>query len=177
MIRDFSVKLKPSNGYARIAFVVSMSCSFALVLLSGIVPLYRGLVSLAGTVLLVTALAVYSKYMLPTYYYDIMVDSDGLPLFVVRQQIKRKSSTLCRISLAEVVEIEREEKSDRRLHKTPKGFVKYSYLPTLMPNVTHRITVVNDYESAEIRIEASDEFATFLKRCCEEAKMMNGKYE
>ena len=163
MIREFSVKLKPSNSKARIAFIACMSLSFAVILLSMILSVYRGIVSLVGVALLVSALTFYAKYLLPIYYYDITADYDGTPVFVVRQNIRDKASTLCRINIGDILDIEREDKAIRRAHKTDSGTLKYSYLPTFLPNVTYRLKVLNDYESAEIRIECSDEFAELLK--------------
>lgn len=162
MIREFSVKLKPTNNKARTVFIISMSLAFALIMLSTFIPLYKGVVNLVGLSLLVAAVTIYTKYISPIYYYDITFDSEGTPLFVVRQLIGKRQTTLCRIGLAEVVKIEKENATERCSHKTPYGFRKYNYLPTLAPDTTYRLTTMSRYEKSEIVIEASDEFAELL---------------
>ncbi len=162
MIREFSVKSKPSNGYARWMFIISMAGSLALILISTFAPLYKGIFSLAGVTLFAAALVLYTKYILPIYFYDITFDFENTPIFVVRQQAGKKNTTLCRIDLANIVKIEKQNRSERKAHKTPIGTVKYSYLPTLYPSVIYRLSVQSRYEKAEILIESSEEFADLL---------------
>ena len=151
-------------------FAACASLAFAFVLMSMIIPTYRGVVSFFGMGLLVAAITVYTRYVSPEYYYDITFDSEGTPLFVVRQIIGKRHTTLCRIGLGEIVKIEHETKDERNAHKTPYGFVKFNYVPTLMPNDTYRITTMSRYEKAEILIEASDEFVSLLRAYSAEAK-------
>lgn len=162
MIREFSVKPKPTNNKARATFVVCTACSFALITLSTFVPLYKGLVSLTGVVLLSFALMLYSKYIAPSYFYDITFDSEGVPLFVVRQLTGKRYTTLCRIALYEIVKIEKQSRDQRRKHKTPFDTKKYFYLPTLDPDTVYRITTSTRYEKSEILIESSEGFADLL---------------
>lgn len=170
MIREFSVKSKPSNNKARYTFVFCASFAFAFVLLSTFIPLYKGIVSLVGVALLSLALVIYTKYIAPVYYYDITFDSDGNSVFVVRQQTGKKHTTLCRISLHEIVGIEKQTAEQRREYKTPAGVIKYSYLPTLNPAEAYRITTSGRYERAEILIEVSDEFAEIIRSYSFEAR-------
>ncbi len=170
MIREFSIKPKPTNGKARAAFILCTVGSFALITISTVIPLYKGLVSLAGVVLLTLALVLYTKYIAPAYFYDIMLDSEGTPLFVVRQQTGKRYTTLCRIALHEIVKIEKQSKKQRREHKTPYEMKKYSYLPTLDPDEVYRITTSGRYERAEILIESSDGFAELLISYSAEAR-------
>ena len=162
MIREFSVKPKPSNNKARYIFVFCTSISFALILLSTFIPTYKGMVSLVGVSLLTLALMIYTKYIAPIYYYDITFDNEGNAVFVVRQQTGKKYTTLCRIALSEIVKIEKQTAEQMKTHKTPMGTVKYSYLPTLSPSLAYRITTSGRYERAEILIESSEEFADLL---------------
>ena len=170
MIREFSVKPKPTNNKARAIFIICTVCSFALITLSTFVPLYKGLVSLLGVVLLSFALMLYSKYIAPSYFYDITFDSEGAPLFVVRQLTGKRYTTLCRIALYEIVKIEKQSREQRRKHKTPFDTKKYSYLPTLDPEVVFRITTSTRYEKAEILIESSESFADLLASYSLEAR-------
>ena len=170
MIREFSVKSKSSNNIARALFIIFMSSSFALVLLSTLVINYKGVVSLFGVMMFSVALVLYTKYVAPIYYYDIFIDSDGQPLFIVRQQLGKKQSTLCRIGLNEITKINAESIKERREHKTALGVRKYSYLPTVAPTKAYRITTEGRYEKAEILIECSDEFADLLSDYSAQAK-------
>ncbi len=172
MIKEFSAKSKPSNNKARVLFVVCMSASFALIMLSTFLSLYRGVFSLLGVGFFAVALVLYAKYVSPIYYYDITFDSENTPIFVVRQQVGKKFSTLCRIDLADIIKIDKQTSKERREHKTPMGTVRYSYLPTLDPAVAYRITVRSRYEKAEILIESSEEFARLLMSYSGQAKDM-----
>jgi hypothetical protein len=120
--------------------------------------------------LFVAAITIYSRYVSPVYYYDITHDSEGTALFVVRQIIGRRETTLCRIALYEIVKIEEEDSKARSEHKTPYGYKKYSYLPTIMPKRCYRITSMSRYEKAEILIEASGEFIDLLRSYAAEAR-------
>ena len=178
MIREFSVHAKSTNKKAPMVFAACASLAFAFILMSMIIPSYRGVVSLLGMGLLVGAITVYTRYVSPEYYYDITFDSEGTPLLVVRQIIGKRHTTLCRIGLSEIVKIEQESAGERHRHKTPGGFVKFNYAPTLMPETTYRITTMSRYEKAEIIIEASEEFASLLRSYSAEAReLMSAREE
>jgi hypothetical protein len=170
MIREFSVKPKPSNNKARYAFIASMLVSFLLLMTSTLVSSYQGIVSLLGILFLVFALMIYTKYVSPVWFYDITYDTDGVPVFVVRQQIGKRHTTLCRIDLGSIVSVRKESAAERREHKTPQGVVKYTYMPSLDPAVSYRITTSSRYERAEILIESSEEFAGLLTAYAGEAR-------
>lgn len=172
MIREFSASPKPSNNKARTASCALLAAAIFIFFVSMSIPYYRGVVSFFAMVLLILGIFIYTKYISPIYYYDIMMDSEGTPLFIVRAMNGKRETTLCRIGLAEIRKIEREDRAERRAHKTPKGYVKYAYLPTLDPNSTYRLTTASRYEHAEIIIEASDEFASLLRVYSIEAREM-----
>ena len=162
-MQEFSVKLTPSNNKARVAFIALLMGAFVLFALSTLLPLYRGLVSLGGMACLVASLTLYTKYISPVYYYDFTDDGYGTLLFVVRQMIGKRQSTLCRISFGEIRKVERVTSSSAKEHKTPAGYRKYSYLPTLDPELSYRLTIENAYEKAEILIEVTDELAQMIE--------------
>ena len=168
-MQDFSVKLTPTNNKARTAFIALLMGAFVLFALSTLIPLYRGLVSLGGMVCLVASLTLYTKYISPVYYYDFTDDGYGTRLFVVRQMTGKRQTTLCRISFGEIKKVERETPEIRKGHKTPAGYRKYSYLPTLDPETSYRLTIENAYEKAEILIEVTDELAEMIKNYANEA--------
>ena len=169
MITEMSSKTQPSNNYARLIFAFCMSGGICLALLSTFIPFYKGIVALVGVILLVMAIAVFSKYIAVTYYYDITFDNIGTPIFVVRQMVGKRQSTLCRINIADIVRVENETLKQRIAHKTPEGYFKYSYLPTVAPKTTSRLIVEGKYEKAEIIIE-NEHYADLLMRIADEAR-------
>ena len=126
MITEMSTKMTPSNNYARLIFAFFASGGICLALLSTVIDLYKGVVALLGVVLLVTAIAFFSKYIASVYYYDITFDHNKVPIFVVRQVSGNRESTLCRIDIADIVKVEEESAKERRSHKTPFGYCKYN---------------------------------------------------
>lgn len=168
------LRLKPTNKKAKVAFSVLGACA----LIAFVAYYYMrnnaidkaSLVGLLGLVFLTASLTFYTKYMSAVYYYEIMHDAAGTPLFIVKQAVGKRISTLCRIALYEIIKIERTEPGERKAHKTADGHRKYSYIPTFMPNITYRLTVKSRYEKSEIYIEISDEFAEVLKGYTEEAR-------
>lgn len=170
MISEFSIKSKPSNNKAKWLFGISLVASFFVFAISSMIERYQGLIGLLALTLLVLSLTVYTKYVTPVFYYDLTTDCDGTPLFVVRQLIGKRETTLCRIGLAEIVKIEREDRSTRRTHKTQAGFMMYSYVPTLDPDVVYRLISSSIYEKAEILVEVSDEMASLIRKYSVEAR-------
>lgn len=162
MIREFSASPKPSNNKAKIASYTLFASAIIIFFVSMQIPRYRGVVSLFATVLLISGIVIFTRYISPVYHYDIMFDSEGTPLFIVRVMNGKRETTLCRIALYEIMKVEREDRAARRAHKTPKTHMKYVYLPTLDPDVSYRLTTASRYEKSEIIIEASEEFASLL---------------
>lgn len=172
MIKEFSASPRPSNNKAKASAYILFASAIIIFFVSMKIPHYRGVVSLFATVLLIAGILIYTRYISPLYYYDIMMDSEGTPLFVVRALNGKRETTLCRIALYEIMKVEREDRAARRAHKTPKTHMKYVYVPTLDPDVTCRLTTASRYERSEIIIEASEEFATLLRNYSIEAREM-----
>ena len=172
MIRDFSVRLKPTNSKAKRAFIFCLILAFVFFVISAVLPLYNGLVGLISLVFLVISLNAYTKYLSCIYYYDITTDSDGTPLFIVRQIVGKRETTLCRIELADVVSLDREDRETRIKHKTPKELSKFNYSPTMDPEVSYRMITNGRYEQAEIVLEFSDEMAEMILHYAELAREM-----
>ena len=170
MINEFSARVKSSNNNARVAFITLLALCGATVVAYSAIPLYKGLVGLVAIAFLTAAILIYTRYMAPTYYYDVTHDYEGTPIFVVRQVVGRRETTLSRITLSDIIAIDVEDAAARRAHKTEYGYRKYVYTPTLSPEKTCRITVRNRYESAEIVIESGDDFANLLRSYVNEAK-------
>ena len=172
MIREFSVKAKPSNNNAKIVFAILLVLAAVLVLVYSVIDLYRGIIGVIALAAIAAAVLIYTKYISSIYYYDVTFDYRGEPIFVVRQQTGKRQSTLARIGLADVSSIEFEESSATEKHVTKRGYVKYAYLPTLLPKRFCRLTAVSRYEKAEILVEISDELADLLRTYSDEARQL-----
>ena len=169
MINELSVHPKPTNKNAKIAFYILLAISACVTVVYLIVDTYRGIIGLGALIFITAAVLIYTKYLSCEYYYDVTTDSRG-PVFVVRQAIGKRMSTLCRIDIASIVKVQKETAQQRRAHKTPTGYKRYNYLPTLIPKQTYRLTSTSRYEKAEIVVEISDEFATLLMEYANEAR-------
>ncbi len=181
MINEFSTHPKPTNNKAKISFFVFLALfvfgTAAYILMRSLDIEKSGLIGFIPLVSVTVAVFFYNKYLGVEYFYDITLDSDGTALFVVRQLIGKRQSTLCRIALYEMATVEKETPEERKTHKTPAGYVKYSYIPTFLPDTTYRITSRSRYERSEIIIECSDEFAEMLKNYIMEAKGIEASRE
>ena len=172
MIKEITVHPKAKNHKARIAFLICILISAICFVTSALIAKYKGVVAFAGAGAFVSAMLFYTKYISVEFYYDIAFDSEGTPIFVVRQLIGKRQTTLCRLDLSSIVRIEYETAKERKVHKTEFGFVKYVYAPTLFPAESYRITARSRYEKCEIIIECSKEFSELLLSYSEEARAL-----
>ena len=177
MISELSLRAKPSNKKATAYAIGSLGGALICFIGSLFMDSFRWAPQLSAMILVVAGLVLLTRYVTPKFYYDVTVDSDGSPLFVVRQNIGKRKTTLCRIFLADIQKIEAESAEQRRAHKTPIGYVKYVYVPTFLPEDTFRITTVSRYERAEIIIECSEEFARLLSDHAAEARALRATEE
>ncbi|MBR7116269.1 MAG: hypothetical protein IKC87_00985 [Clostridia bacterium] len=169
MIAEFSLRPKAQNKralYLLIAFAIG-AAAFAIWYIA--TPVYRGVIGLGAMAFVIAAVFMYTKFIAVSYSYDIFIANDT-PLFTVRQLTGKRETTLCRIELRGITSVVRMTPEERKGHKTPTGYVKYNYCPTIGPDVTYMITYVTRYEKAEITIEANDEFADILMRYADEAR-------
>ena len=177
MINNFSVHPKPQNNNAKIACLIMTVISVLGFILYFMMDSYKGFAGVFALFCLATAILIYTKFISPEFYYDIISEEGIEPLFVVKQVIGKRTSTLCRIALADIVSVAYEDKKARREHKTERDTKKYVYAPTLFPKYTYRITLRSRYEKAEIIIECSEEFSAMLLDCSAEAKEMRANDE
>ena len=171
MITNLSVRPTPTNNKAKYLAIALLVGALATGILYSVMENFRGVVGLICLAFITAAIFVYTKYIAPVYNYDVVAEGNTY-LFVVRQTTGKRTTTLCRIDLASIRRIDRETEADRKAHKTPTGFISYVYCPTLAPDVTYLITSQTRYERAEIRIEASDDFAALLTEYAREAKAL-----
>ena len=170
MISEFSTHVRQTNNKARTLFFCLLGASALAAGGYVITPVYKGVVGMAALIIIVAAVFVYTKFLSSIFYYDITFDYRGEPLLVVRQITGRRQSTRARVGLKDIRAIKMESAEERKAHKTPMGYRKYTYFPTLGPSVSCRMTVISQYESSEVLIECTEEFAEMLRRYSEEAK-------
>lgn len=170
MINELSVSPKPQNRSAHICCAAFMSCFALCVVVYLSLDVYKGVVGLLSLVFLTVGIMLYTRYISVKYYYDVTFDENSKAVFVVRQLVGRRQTTLCCIYLSMVTSITRETKEERKAHKTPLGVRKYNYTPTLIPDLTYRIFSKSRVETCEICVEISDEYARLFAEYVEEAK-------
>ena len=170
MISEISTTPKPSNNKAKRLFLTFLLIAAALAAAYIASPSFKGIIGSLCLVAVVGAIYVYNRYMAAIYYYDVMIDSGGTPLFIIRQVIGKRETTLCRVELSSIVSVERVTREEMKKHTTPEGYVKYYYAPTLSPDTACRLTVKSRYERAEITVEGSDEYIAMLKAYAAEAR-------
>ena len=177
MIQEFSVRPKPANNNAKIAFLIAILLSAVGFVTYFMIEKYKGIVGTLALFILTTAILFYTKYISPEFYYDVAFDSQGVPMFVVRQVVGKRQTTLARIDLADIKAIDKQTAKERGEHKTPAGYKVYVYTPTLMPKETLLITANGRYERAEIRIEGTEELSRLLLEYSAEARAMQAEAE
>ncbi len=170
MIQDFYAHAKPSNNKAKYAFVGLLGAAAMVMVTYFIVSHYKGIIGMFAVAFITAAVLIYTKYIGVEYYYDITRDTENTPIFVVRQIIGKRQSTLCRVDLHNIAKVERLTREERSKHKTDPGFKKYIYFPTLSPDSMLLIRLVSTHENAEIFIEAPDEFGNLLLSYAKEAR-------
>lgn len=181
MLNEITVHPKPANNNAKIITtifgVLTIIGFVGYFLMSNFEIPYRSLVGLGSLMLLVITIMLLTRYIFASLRYDVLLDTEGAPFFLVRQITGKRERSLSRFYLADVSSIDRETKEERASYKIEPGFLKYSYMPTLSPNENIRITVRSRYERAIIRIEGSDEYMNMLRTVVGEAKAQRAKEE
>ena len=172
MIQESTVRPKPQNNNAKYAFLLTM-LAFALCTVGYFfAEKYKGVIGLVAICFLTSGILFYTKYITPVFYYDILIDNEGTPLFIVRQSTGKREVTLARFEIADIKDVKFESREERKKHKTAGGVLKYNYGPTLNPKSSCRIFLKSRYENAEISVEASKEYAEMLVSYSKIAKEM-----
>lgn len=161
-MRDFSIHAKPTSNKNKLTFLILFSISAMLFVTSGVFDKYKSIVGFIALLFATAAFFVLTKYVLAEYYYDISATDTEDPIFVVRQRVGKRSTTLCRISIRSIVRIEELSRSEYKKHTTEAGYAKYVYSPTLFAEKLIYIKVSSHYEHAELFIEGTTELAKML---------------
>ena len=173
MINEVSVTPKPQNNNSKILMTVFLALAAVVIIVSLAIDKYKGVVAFVGVCFLVSAILVYTKYVSVRFYYDVIITDDGEPLFVVRQLTGRRIVTLCRVPLAEITDIKKETRKERKAHVRAKNTPLFVYFPTLSPELSYRMSVGRGDSASEVLIECSDEFSSLLSAYCAEARELS----
>lgn len=172
MISSFSAQPKAQNNNAKIIMWVFFAIAAVAAVLYVLLGVYRGVVGAVTVASITTAILMYTKYVSVKFFYDIIAEEGETPLFVVRQRVGKRDTTLCRVELADIISITKETSAERKAHKREKTTPLYVYAPTIAPPISYRMTVRNSYERSEIVLEGSDEFFNMLSACAVEARTL-----
>lgn len=170
MIREFAVRPVPKNQNARTVFFVLLGAAAAAIAVSYVLTAYKGIVQLGGLILLVAAVMIYTRYVGSTYSYEVSADSEGTPIFLVCQLSGKRRTALCRVDLADIVDIKTLSGEAYRAYKPEAGIKRYNYTPTLGPSEVHLVQVRSRTEKADVFLELSEEYRAMLLSFAEEAR-------
>ena len=162
MRNEYSYSPKPQNKKANVIFYITFVAAIVVYFVSIFIERYKGVVATLAVALMATAILFYTKFISAALFYDLVVDSAGESLFVVRQQTGTRQTTLCRVDLENVVSVKPLSAAELRAIKPQKNVKRYSYKPTLMPKSVCLINVESRYETAEIIVEGDIEFINTL---------------
>lgn len=177
MINEFSVTPKPQNNKAKSYLLALLLLGTLILLVSASLEAYRGLIAVFSLVPFTLAILIYTKYILAKYVYDVFTDTDGVPLFTVRQITGKRSVTLCRVELASIIKAETETKKDSQKAKRESSVPLYSYCPTLFPEKRIRLTLVGYNAKSEVLIEGNDDFCALINSYAKEARKIRADGE
>ena len=151
--------------------------AFIALIVSMLMTSYTWVAGMVVLASLTTAILIYTKYVTVDFYYDVITDDGEEPLLVVRQQVGKRSVTLCRVPLADIVSIKKETKEERKSHVRERGVGLYVYSPTLSPGTSYRLLVSNRYERSEVVLEGSDEFFSKMQELAIESRRIRAAEE
>ena len=166
MINEFSVSPKPPNNKAKVYSLLLFLTGALIIVVSAGLDAYRGLVAVFSLVPFTLAILIYTKYISQKFVYEIFVDTDGEPLFIVRQTAGARSATLCRVALFTVESVE----ALSPVPKKTKDTERFVYCQTLFPKEVILIKISGYRAKSEILIEGNNEFLSLLQQYSQEAR-------
>lgn len=170
MINELSVHATQSNKNASRVCYASLLSAALCVIVCFFIDKYQALISVGALVFVTVAILMYTRYMAVSYLYDIFLDAENNPMFLVRSRTGRRETTLLRLDLYAITGLKRLNQSELKSYKCDTGVLKYNYCPTLFPSSAVLMTVRSHYEKADVFIEVTDEFMEYLSSIAKEAR-------
>ena len=162
MVKEFFIHARPSNKKAstvvRGAIISAALCLIACFFINR----YQGVVSTAAVIFAAVAILFYTKYVTAEYIYELVNDSEGVALFVVRTRTGRRETTMLRLPLYAIASIERVSGEEMQKTRTDPSYPRHNYCPTFRPESAVLLRFRSRFDSADVYIEVSDELVSHL---------------
>ena len=139
-----------------------------------VLPAYGGAVQLLALALTVAGVFTLTKYALVKHSYLLVRFEDGGRYFLVEQTQGRRKSTLCTLTLAEIVAVY--DYADRE-KATAYGGRMYSYTASSKNSTYQTVVARTALGRVAVRIEADEPFVTNLRRAVLEERLRSNKEE
>lgn len=162
MIPYVTIRPEPQNKKARYVFYACLGSAILLMAIYMLLPKYKGVVGIVALLFITAAIYVYNRYVCAVYYYDIIPGSDGDAVFLIRQLVGKRETTLCRVDLSSIISVKSLTREQRREYKPERDVSRYAYAPTLSPEVIYLLEVRSSYEKADVFIELTEEQAGMM---------------
>ncbi len=161
MLNEMSVSVKSKNKASRYVFLGLIGTSMIFVCAANLGVGYSGILWVFALGFITAAIYVYNRYVGSEYYYEVKMDG-GKESFLVSMKVGKTVKTLARVDLCSVTEVRKMSGKEYRKHKCERGVYKYPYFPTMFADAVYMVSVRSEYESADIFIEADEDFASAL---------------
>ena len=161
MIRESSYVARPKNNASKYVCLGLFGSSLIFFLTSQLVERYSGLILAVALVFITATIYVYNRFVGSEYCY-ILDNSGGRPTFSVNMRIGKTVRTVARVDTYSISEVRRLGGKEYRAYKCERGVVKYAYFPTMFAREVYLVSIRGEQESADIFIEADNEFAAAL---------------
>lgn len=170
MISPISIKPEPQNNKAKHTFFACLGSAILSIALYTMLPSYKGIVGIVALGFITAAIYLYNRYVCAAYYYDVTMDSNGSPVFVISQSVGKRQTTLCRVDLSSITLVKKLSAEEKRAYKPAKDIARYFYSPTLSPEFVYLLEVRSPYEKADVFVELNDEQAATISAYAKEAR-------
>ena len=170
MISPMTIKPEPQNNKAKHIFFACLGSAIVSIALYTMLEKYNGIVGIVALGFITAAIYLYNRYICASYYYDVAVDSNGSPIFVVSQSVGKRQTTLCRVDLSSIMVVKAMSAEERKNYKLASDIARYFYSPTLSPDRVYLLEVRSPYEKADVFVELTDEQAGMISAFAKEAR-------
>lgn len=170
MISPISIKPEPKNNKARHVFFACLGSAILVMVLYMLLPKFKGVAGVVALGFITAAIYVYNRYVCAVYFYDVTVDYNDNEIFVIRQIIGKRETTLCRVDLTSIQNVRALTREEMKKYKPARDTSRYAYYPTLSPDVVHLIEVRSSYEKADVFVELTEDQARTISAYAAEAR-------
>lgn len=167
MVEEARCTPAPHNGRAYLRGGILVLFGVLIYALAELLPAYGGAVQFLALILAVCGVFTVTKYLLVQHSYLLVRTEDGKRYFLVEQTQGRRKSTLCQLTLPEIVAVY--DYPDREKAYAYGGRM-YSYTASLKNCVYQTVVARTALGRVAVRIEADGDFIATLRRAMAEEK-------